>query len=135
MERSDSTAGSDAGEIPVRSAALVCGATRVDGTPCRSRPVSGEERCIGHRATANDARRAGGRATTRAARADRLLPARLRPIATRLERAMEEVHNGKLDPRVATALASLASALVRVSAAGELEERMRGLEARLGGTG
>jgi hypothetical protein len=49
-------------------------------------------------------------------------------VAERLERALNEVHDGELDPRAATAMASLAGALVRVITAGELEERLRRLE-------
>ena len=37
---------------------------------------------------------------------------------------------GKLDPRAASAMASLAGALVRAMTAGELEERLRALEDR-----
>ena len=37
---------------------------------------------------------------------------------------------GKLDPRAASAMASLAGALVRAITAGELEERLRALEDR-----
>ena len=41
-----------------------------------------------------------------------------------------EVHRGELDPRAASAMASLAGALVRTITAGELEERLRALEDR-----
>ena len=51
-------------------------------------------------------------------------------MAGRLERALTEVHDGRLDPRAATAMASLAGALVRVITSGELEERLRSLEAQ-----
>ena len=64
------------------------------------------------------------------ARSKRLLPARLRPVAERLEAAPEEVHRGELDPRIATAMASLAGALVRVITSGEVEERLRVLEVK-----
>ena len=47
-----------------------------------------------------------------------------------LEDALGEVHRGELDPRAASAMASLAGALVRAITAGELEERLRALEAR-----
>ena len=43
---------------------------------------------------------------------------------------MQEVHDGELDPRQAQAMASLAGALVRVITSGELEERLRSLEAK-----
>ena len=72
----------------------------------------------------------GGRATSRAERAGKLLPSRLQPVVTILENALGEVHSGKLDPRAASAMASLAGALVRTITAGELEERLRALEDR-----
>ncbi len=39
-----------------------------------------------------------------------------------------EVHDGTLDPKVASAMAALSRAMVSVLAAGELEERVRQLE-------
>jgi len=109
-----------------------CPTTRRDGEPCTARPgPSGY--CIGHDAGAEDARRKGGLGKSRAIRAEKLLPARLRPIAVMLEEALGEVHRGDLDPRVATAMASLAGALVKVITSGEMEERLRALEARLNG--
>ena len=68
------------------------------------------------------------------ARSKRLLPARLRPVAARLEVALEEVHRGGLDPRVASVLASLAGALVRVITFGEAEDRLRVLEVKVKAT-
>ena len=63
-------------------------------------------------------------------RAAKLLPARLQPMVSLLEDALGEVHRGELDPRAASAMASLAGALVRAITAGELEERLRTLEDR-----
>ena len=51
-----------------------------------------------------------------------------------LEAALGEVYRGELDPRQAQAMASLAGAVVRVITAGELEERLRALEARQNGS-
>ncbi len=104
-----------------------CPAVRRDGSPCTANAGASGYR-VGHNPTAQEARRKGGRGTSRAARAQKLLPARLRPAAERLERALNEVHDGELDPRAATAMPSLAGALVRVITAGELEERLRRLE-------
>ena len=47
-----------------------------------------------------------------------------------LEDALGEVHRGELDPRAASAMASLAGALVRAITADKLEERLRTLEDR-----
>lgn len=106
-----------------------CPALRKDGQPCRATPgASGY--CVGHDPASAAARAKGGRSTGRAARALRLLPERLRPVADMLARALEEVHSGALEPRRASAMAAVAGALVRVTQAGEMEERVRALEAQ-----
>ena len=69
--------------------------------------------CIGHAPGAQDARRKGGHAASRAERAGKLPPARLQPMVSLLEDALGEVHRGELDPRAASAMVSLAGALVR----------------------
>ena len=89
--------------------------------------------CIGHDPGALEARRKGGHGKSRAERAAKLLPARLQPVVSLLEDALAEVHRGELDPRAASAMASLAGALVRTITVGELEERLRALEDRGGG--
>ena len=104
-----------------------CVATRKDGQPCTA-SAGPDGRCVGHRRGAQDARRKGGRNSARAARLDRLVPPRLLSVYDALEEALGEVHDGALDPRVATAMASLAGAMVRVLTAGEVEERLRRLE-------
>ena len=106
-----------------------CQALKRDGSPCTAKAVSGD-RCIGHRPGVEDARRKGGAATSRAARADKLLPARLQPTAALLEQAMTEVHSGTLTASQGSAMAALASALVKILASGEYEERIRLLEER-----
>ena len=113
------------------SIAQHCVSTRQDGEPCTAQAgTSGY--CIRHAPGAQDARRKGGHAASRAERAGKLLPARLQPMVSLLEDALGEVHRGELDPRAASAMASLAGALVRAMTAGELEERLRALEDRSG---
>ncbi len=104
-----------------------CPAIRKDGGPCTAQ-ARADGYCVGHSPQAQEARRKGGIGSSRSARAGRLLPARLRPVVTALEDALREVHEGELDPRIGTAMASIAGALVRVFAVGELEERLRVLE-------
>ena len=77
-----------------------------------------------------EARRKGGHAKSRAEQTAKLLPARLQPKVALLEDALGGVHHGELDPRAASAMASLAGALVRAITAGKLEERLRALAAR-----
>ncbi|HZA24936.1 MAG TPA: hypothetical protein VFA32_20460, partial [Dehalococcoidia bacterium] len=74
------------------------------------------------------ARRKGGQNKARATRARKALPSRLQSIAELLERALQEVYSGDLEPRQATALASLSGALVRLYETSALEQRMASIE-------
>ncbi len=106
-----------------------CPAIKKNGERCKGRPGA-DGYCIGHTPTADEARRKGGAGKRRSAKAVKLLPVRLRPIAARLEKALEEVHEHRLDPREAQAMASIANALAKVVSIGEMEERIRTLESR-----
>ena len=109
-----------------------CNATRRDGERCKSPAVRSSGYCWAHDPagadTRQEARREGGRAKSRARRLDRLVPATLRPVVALLLGALEEVHDGALAPNRATAMASLASAAIRVYEAAELEQRVEALE-------
>ena len=106
-----------------------CPAVKKNGEPCTA-SAGATGFCVGNSPYAPDARRKGGAATSRAARAAKLIPARLRPVADTLELALQQVHDGSLEPRKATAMAALAGALVKVVTTGELEQRLRALEQR-----
>jgi len=59
----------------------------------------------------------------------RMMPPRLRPVFEDLVTAMQDVVTGKISPSQASALAALATASVRVLMSGEMEERLRALDA------
>jgi hypothetical protein len=109
-----------------------CAGIRRDGQRCTSRVLCDGTHCYVHSPSRDaeraEARRRGGRNRANTARLRALVPPRLLPVYDRLETALTEVHEGTLDPRVATALASLARAMVMVLTAGELESRVRALE-------
>ena len=109
----------------------LCKSARIDGQPCRA-PAIKDGFCFSHSPDlaekAKKARIAGGRNKAKAIRLRKLVPPRLLPVFDKLENALDEVHRGNLEPRIATAMASLAAAMVRVLTAGELEERVRILE-------
>ncbi len=111
---------------------VLCSATTADGQPCRG-PARPSGLCFTHDPALAEARKAGaaegGRKSSRAERARRVLPA----VFERLETALAEVHEGKLPPQRATAMAALAGALVRLTEAGELVLRLDALEQRLRG--
>ncbi len=109
-----------------------CAGTRRDGTPCAAAVMGPGVWCYAHdpaRATERDeARRKGGTNSATRARLDRLLPATLRPMIGDLLDALDEVHAGTLDPKQASAMASLAGAITRAYGVGVLEERLQALE-------
>lgn len=112
----------------------VCQAIRADGQPCRA-PAIREGFCFSHSPElaekAKKARILGGENKAKSVRLRKLVPPRLMPIFDKLETALSEVHDGELDPRIATAMAALSNAMVRVLTSGELEERVRSLEERI----
>lgn len=111
----------------------LCGATRSDGAPCQA-VATRSGMCMAHdpalREKAQEARRAGGHNSARARRLGKLVPPRLMAVYDTLELALGQVYKGEIDPRVATAMASLAGAMVKVLTSGELEQRVRLLEER-----
>ena len=76
-----------------------CTSLRRNGSQCTAKAGT-TGYCIGHAPGAQDARRKGGQATSRAERAGKLLPARLQPMVSLLEDALGEVHCGELDPQL-----------------------------------
>jgi hypothetical protein len=109
-----------------------CRATRRDGQPCQSFALPTSSYCYTHdparAAERIEARRKGGRHTSRAHRYRALLPPRLVPVFERLHQAMDGVERGSLTPSQAQALAALARAMVAVLESSELAERLREIE-------
>lgn len=121
------------GNMPASgSKAQRCRAKRTDGTPCAALALPTGRYCWAHDPELAEQRRQarakGGAATAKQARLAKLIPPRLIDVYDKLETALEEVHDGSLNPRAASAMASLAGAMVRVLTSGELEERVRRLE-------
>ena len=124
----------------IKGQVLVCAGRRRDGQPCRA-PATIGAHCLGHapelEAKRQAARKLGGKNKARAVRLNKLVPVRLRGVYDLLEMALVQVYKGSLDPRTATAMASVAGALVKVLVSGELETRVRELEEarRIGNNG
>jgi hypothetical protein len=109
-----------------------CEATRRDGERCQTRIVGNGPYCFGHdpamREKRTAARRQGGQNKANRIRLAKIMPLRLVPVWEQLEQALADVLTGDLDPKQASAAASVARALVAVQQAGEVEERLRKLE-------
>jgi hypothetical protein len=108
-----------------------CKSLRKDGQPCQAPATSGEY-CPSHDPVLKnrmaEARKLGGQNKSKAVRAQKLMPAHLKPVYGLLAKALLETYHGSLPPAQATALSSLASTMVKVLTAGELESRLRDLE-------
>jgi hypothetical protein len=116
-----------------------CSGHRRDGQPCTAPVLGAGGFCFAHdpaKATARQqARQRGGRNRGALVRLRVLCPPRLVPVFDHLEQALSEVHAGTLKPGQAIAMAALARAMVAVLQAGELEERVRRVEALSGESG
>jgi len=110
----------------------ICLETRRDGTPCTAQVVGGGSRCWAHdpalAAKRAETRRRGGQNRANRVRLAKIMPLRLVPVWEQLEQALAAVLAGDLNPKQASAAASVARALVAVQQAGEVEERLRKLE-------
>jgi hypothetical protein len=104
---------------------------RKDGQPCTGKQTSSGY-CVAHDPRANEWRARGGKATSSANRAARLLPSRLQPMVQLLEAVFADLYKSTGHGRTArdaTALASVALAIGRLFQIGESEQRLRDLEA------
>ena len=110
-----------------------CRATKRDGSRCTSVMVNANGFCYAHDPVYADERKEtqakGGRHKARLVQLRHLSPPRLLMIYDKLEQALQQVHDGELDPRQAQAMATLARALATILQMGELEARVRELEA------
>ncbi|MEX2423382.1 MAG: hypothetical protein WD990_05330 [Acidimicrobiia bacterium] len=100
-------------EPEVSTAVASCMGIRSDGKICGSAAVSPRGFCYAHDPDRHVERREVHEQTTKAAdRVRRSATENLDDVVARLERAVAEVHEGRLDPQQALAMASLAQAMV-----------------------
>ncbi len=112
-----------------------CPAVRTDGRPCQSTILGPSGYCFSHDPELDEerreARRRGGLSTGRLTRLLKVPPAALAELYERLERAIVEVHEGRLEPARATAMASLVQALCATLELGDARRRLEDLAAGL----
>ncbi len=118
--------------------AAKCQAIARSGSRCASPVLPASAYCFVHdpasAAARREASKKGGRARSNQARARKQIPAALAPdeLAGYLSSLFTAVVAGKVEPKVGTAAATIARVLMEVRAAGEIEERLRALEAAAG---
>jgi hypothetical protein len=117
-----------------------CSAIARSGARCSSPVLPDSAYCFVHCPSAADRRREaskkGGRNRANKARAAALIPQAMsaEDLAGWLSHLFKEVMSGRIEPRVGTAAATIAKALMDVRQAGEVEERLAALEAQAGVT-
>jgi len=109
-----------------------CSAKRKDGGDCHGWPDS-TGLCPAHRPGAHEMHVYAGKCRSKQHQLETRLNPRLRPVLDLLANAIKETHTGTLLPARAQAMASLASALIKVTEFAELEARLSILEKRLNG--
>lgn len=116
-----------------------CPARNRHGQPCDAVPQPGKDFCIWHDPERAEDRRLwsirGGRARSNESRARRQLgttSTQLADLVPTLFAAIDDVREGNITPPVASAVASLARAVVTVSTASDIEARITALESALG---
>ncbi len=114
-----------------------CETIRLSGEQCKAQALPGRPLCFAHdpenRARADDARRRGGANRANTVRAARRIPKDMGDLVKRLLEAVDAVERGDLDHRRATAMASLAGAVVRVYEVGELALEVKALREQVEG--
>ncbi|MGD9891718.1 MAG: hypothetical protein AB7R89_33515 [Dehalococcoidia bacterium] len=112
-----------------------CRGTKRTGDPCGSVVVLPSGYCFLHdpdrKAQARDASARGGKGKSRLARVERLVPSTLRPLLATLLDAVDETRRGDLDPKVASALAALAGAAVRVYQSATTAQQIEDLQKQI----
>jgi len=104
-----------------------CRAKRKDGERCQG-PATSSGFCIAHDPRAPAWRVMGGHASRKAERASKLLPARMEPTITLLEKALSELYWCKMPIKLGEAMAQVGTVLVRILQSAELGERVHDLE-------
>jgi hypothetical protein len=111
-----------------------CKAVRKNGLPCQA-PAGASGFCFGHDPELAEARRAGsrrgGQHKTTERRAEKLMPGGLAQIAEILRHTIAGTLQDRIDPRKATAVASLSGVYVRCYQVSVVEAEQAELAARL----
>ncbi len=114
-----------------------CSGVNRDGAACSAQARPGRDHCAWHDPALAADRRAwrqkggAGRSVTQRAKKALGDAGDLVTVQAKLVGALEKVEDGTLDPARATAMASLARAIVAVAVPGELSERLAAMERAL----
>ena len=116
-----------------------CKARTKDGTECQTPALAGSDFCFFHDPDKADERREanskGGRQDkikTLSADAPDIQVESCQDVARLISTTINQVRKGELDPRIANAVGYLANVLIRAVEQGDMEERIKSLEAAVG---
>jgi hypothetical protein len=116
---------------------MKCVAVTRDGNPCRASALRGKRKCALH-GIRGLARALGQRGGSRRARAQNLgeqllqmpAPTTMQDARLLLGESLRELRAGKLPPKIAHAVSTLAGVFLRAAELGDLELRVSALEGR-----
>ena len=105
-----------------------CQAIKLDGTPCHAWGSKTTGLCPVHSPNAHEIQVSGGKSKNKAHMLESRLDKRLKPILDLLADSIRQCHEGTLPPARATAMASLATALIKVTEFAQYGDRLEQLE-------
>lgn len=114
-----------------------CSATTIDGDPCQAPALTSGSYCYQHEPAVaerrDEARRRGGRNSSKVARLQRSLSANptLGGVVEVLGEVTELVKSGEMSPAIGNSIASLSRAMIAAIEAADSATRLRELEAAI----
>src|SRR5688572_3731776 len=119
-----------------RSDPAPCAAVTRRGAPCNGPALQGSRFCWAHDPALAEQRRTwskrGGEGRSNVSRAAKRLPKDLADVKASLMRTLQALEGGEMEPARATAIGAVARAVVSVTEAGAVEDRLASLEAAAG---
>jgi hypothetical protein len=108
-----------------------CRGTRRDGQPCSTKALPSGW-CFAHDPALDAKRReasaTGGKNKATAVRVARQMPRDLRDVLDTLMTVLAELHDGSLEPRVGSAMGSVAGTIIKLYEVSDFETRLAALE-------
>lgn len=118
-------------EAPAEPRGKTCSAVTRSGSPCRAYANAESGLCVFHSPRQHEAAIRGGKASSLRHRAYKRLPEPLASLLAVLQKAVDEVHSGKLSPAAGSTMSSLVATIVKALEVADYARRLEALETAL----
>ena len=108
-----------------------CRAIKLDGNPCKAWASKTTGLCPLHSENSHQIHVLGGKSKSRAHQLETRIHPKLKPMVELLSKSAVQVHAGEITPAQGSAIASIATALIKAVESTELQTRLDELERKL----